>query len=58
MSDYEPWTVASLKRLRLALAKAKADKKDIFKFDGNDLYVPHVEPLVKVLELRFKNRKE
>jgi len=51
------WETSDVKRLKAALAQAKAEKKEVFKFDGHDVLVSHVVALIPIIEERLKKRR-
>lgn len=53
----EQWTPQDLAHLKKEYAKALAEGKEIFKFEGHDVLVSHVKVLIQILTDRFKGKR-
>lgn len=55
MGEY--WTPSDLTHLKKEYAKAVAEGKEVFKFNGHDVLVEHVKVLIQILTERFKGKR-
>lgn len=53
MSDSIEFTAEKLERLREAFEKAIKEEKDIFEFEGNQIYVSYAKYLIQYLKQKL-----
>jgi|WetSurSiteA1Bulk_404760.scaffolds.fasta_scaffold05678_4 hypothetical protein len=51
--EYIAWTPGTLKRLKAAVEKAKAEGVEVFVFEDKEFFVPYAKYLIEYLEGEF-----